>query len=498
LKNFTTFYCRSLVVIIFSLTSCETQDQKQERLVKQNCASCHAFPEPDLLDKKTWEKTVLPEMAFRMGLDLTGLNKMTMEDQSIVLSFLPDEPMVTREEWELIKQYYATNAPDSLHNPAQSIKDTLILFEAVPHKLHIQTHATVTLIKSDTLHDKIYIGHRPGKFYQLSKDFAVEDSLQLKSAPSKMEIEGDGSFQLLLMGIMDPNEQAVGKLASVKFDDGPATLVLDSLQRPVDFVKAHLNDDRFEDYVVCEFGNLTGALTIHEGLHGGRWRRHIIQNLSGARRVIVKDFDGNGMNDIMALMTQGDEKIILLYNQGSFQFRVTTLLRFNPAFGSSYFEIDDFNGDGKFDILYTNGDNADYSGILKPYHGVRLFLNSGTNEFKESWFYPLHGAAQTRTADFDKDGDLDIAAVSFFPEFKKQPEHGFVYLENTGSGFKPYYTPLAAKGRWITLEISDIDNDQDIDIMLGSLAFPTLVPKDLTAKWGQDNISILLLRNKLR
>jgi hypothetical protein len=129
---------------------------------------------------------------------------------------------------------------------------------------------------------------------------------------------------------------------------------------------------------------------------------------------------------------------------------------------------------------------------------VRLFLNSGTNEFKESWFYPLHGAAQTRTADFDKDGDLDVAAVSFFPEFKTQPEHGFVYLENTGSGFKPYYTPLAAKGRWITLEISDIDNDQDIDIMLGSLAFPTFVPNDLTAKWRDDKISILLLRNRLK
>ena len=30
--------------------------------------------------------------------------------------------------------------------------------------------------------------------------------------------------------------------------------------------------------------------------------------------------------------------------------------------GSSYFELDDFNGDGFKDILYTCGDNADYTG----------------------------------------------------------------------------------------------------------------------------------------
>lgn len=491
-------YYSVVAIFFFSFISCETPDRKQERLVEQYCTSCHAFSEPGLLDKQTWEKTALPEMAFRMGLDFSRLNQIDLDDHPAIRSVVPREPMVSPEDWELIKQYFATHAPDSLINPNQVVSDSITLFEAVPKRLRIKDPATITLIQSDTVNNKIYIGNRPGNLYTLNTNFELEDSLQLSSAPSKMQLEKNEDPLLLLMGIMDPSEQKKGNLISLKMKGGLRIGLIDSLQRPVDFQKADFNNDQIGDYIICEFGHLTGALTLYESLPNGNAKKYIIQNVSGARKIIIKDFDGNGMNDILALMTQGDERIIVLYNQGSFQFRMTTLLRFNPLHGSSYFEIEDFNGDGKFDILCTNGDNADYSQILKPYHGIRLFLNSGTNEFKESWSYPLHGATQTRTADFDQDGDLDIAAIAFFPDFKANPEHGFIYFENTGNGFTPSYTKLAGKGRWMTMEISDIDNDNDTDIMLGSLIFPTLVPDKLAQQWRQEKISVLFLRNKLK
>jgi hypothetical protein len=198
------------------------------------------------------------------------------------------------------------------------------------------------------------------------------------------------------------------------------------------------------------------------------------------------------------LMTQADERIIIFYNQGNFQFRLATLAKFDAVHGASYFEVADFNLDGKFDILYTNGDNADFSAILKPYHGVHILLNNGTNEFNESWFYPIHGASAARVLDFDQDGDLDIAVTSFFPDFKNHPDHSFVYFENTSDGYIPQITPLASKGRWITMETADYDGDGDTDILLGSLAFPTLIPKDLINQWSYDEISILKLENRLR
>jgi hypothetical protein len=196
-------------------------------------------------------------------------------------------------------------------------------------------------------------------------------------------------------------------------------------------------------------------------------------------------------------MAQGDERIVMLYNQGNFQFRIATLLRFSPVNGSSYFDIADFNNDGKFDILYTNGDNADYSPILKPFHGVHIFLNNGANDFKESWFHPMQGASQARINDFDKDGDLDIAAISFFPDFTNHAEQGFMYFENTPKGFVPQITPIAATGRWLVIETSDYDMDGDHDIILGALNFNTGVPDSVNQFWKKQKHSLLLLQNRL-
>lgn len=491
------FYC-AVVVIFLSILSCENQQQKEERLAKKYCGSCHSFPDPALLDKKTWEKDVFPEMAFRMGLDNSQLSTIRFEDQAIIHRSLPNRPMIELENWERIKKYYQTYSPDSMIIPDQTIADTLRQFEAKALRLPIEHHQAVTLIKQDSVTDKIYLGTRPGKLYEFNREFEVQDSFKLASAASKLMLNEKADPMILVMGIMDPNEQSLGNLTVLQRQSKTFTKVIDSLQRPVDFEKADLNNDGTDDYVVCNFGNYTGALVAYQVQENGKFRKHILQHLPGARKIVVRDFDGNGMLDILALMTQADERIILLYNQGNFQFRMSTLLRFNAVYGSSYFEIGDFNQDGKFDILYTNGDNADYSPILKPYHGVRIFLNSGTNEFKESWFYPMHGASQARVVDFDNDGDLDIAAISFFPDFKNHPDHGFIYFENTPQGFKPYKTAIAAKGRWITMEVSDYDEDGDIDIFLGSLAFPTRIPEDLFNQWRKDQISVLLLENNVR
>ena len=102
-----------LAVVFLSVLSCQNQ-QSDERLARLNCSSCHMFPEPSLLDKKTWEKQVFPEMAFRMGLDNSPLNNIPFEDQAPILRALPDQPMVSAEDWEKIKKYYQDNDEDAL------------------------------------------------------------------------------------------------------------------------------------------------------------------------------------------------------------------------------------------------------------------------------------------------------------------------------------------------------------------------------------------------
>jgi hypothetical protein len=486
------------VIICLSILSCENQKSIEERLARQYCGSCHTFPEPALLDKQTWATKVIPEMAFRMGLDNSALNTISFEDQSAILRSLPTHPMISNENWELIKKYYSENAPDSLLNPEQVIADTLRQFKAIPVHLKMAYNQTVTVIKHDSARNRTLVGNRPGKLYELNDHLEVMDSIQLSSAPSKLTMQENGDLEILLMGIMDPNEQPKGSIEILQQGDGKFVKLLDSLQRPVDFVSADLDNDGATDYVVCNFGNYTGSLMAFQSRAGGKFNKYVLQRLPGARRIILKDIDGNGTIDILALMAQGDERIIAFYNQGNFQFRMSTLLRFQSVYGSSYFDIADFNNDGKFDILHTSGDNADYSPVLKPYHGLRIFLNSGANDFKEHWFYPMHGASQARVNDFDGDGDPDIAAISFFPDFEKHPEHGFIYFENTPQGFVPQITSLARKGRWITMEMSDVDSDGDFDLVLGSLAFPTQVPADLLTEWGSKKYDLLFLKNNLQ
>ena len=436
-------------------------------------------------------------MAFRMGLDNSALSTINFEDQSAILRSLPTHPMMSEEDWETIKQYYNSKAPDSLSFAHQNVEDSINQFEVLPLRLRVAQHQMVTFIKHDTTTNSIYVGSRAGKLYQFNTTFNVKDSFQLQSAPSKLELTPAKDPRILLMGIMDPNEQTKGSLVELR-DKGNLIPVLDSLQRPVDFVSGDLDNDGAIDYVVCNFGNYTGSLMAFQSRAGGGFNKYFLQRLPGARRVILKDLDGNGTLDILGLMAQGDERIIAFYNQGNFQFRMTTLLRFNAVYGSSYFEVADFNKDGKFDILHTSGDNADYSPVLKPYHGLRIFLNTGANQFKESWFYPMHGASQARVGDFDGDGDVDIAAISFFPDFQTRPDQGFIYFENTSKGFNAQVTHLGRKGRWITMEMSDIDSDGDEDLLLGSLAFPTQIPENILAEWGKDKYDVLLLRNNWR
>lgn len=483
--------------VAICVTGCESQ--KDERLAKRYCASCHAFPEPALLDKKTWDRYVLPQMAFRMGLpDMNLLLRMNEADRVIVMKSLPEQPMVSVEEWERIKRYYLSKAPDSLLPGTPLPAAPLTLFTDSAIHLPGNAFPTTTLIKVDTTNHKIFLGNRMSKLYRFNTAFVLEDSFMLTSPPSHIMITGNENALIACMGIMDPNEQARGEVLNLSFTSHTATSVIDSLQRPVFLEKTDLNGDGRVDYIVCEFGNYTGMLSIFKSEAGGKFKKDIIQALPGARKVVVRDMDGNGLPDILCLMTQGDEKIILLHNHGNFKFRPTTLLRFPPVYGSGYFDIADFNHDGKFDILYAHGDNADYSIILKPYHGLRIYLNDGKNQFSEKVFLPMDGASQALAGDFDGDGDLDIAAIAFFPDFKLSPQKGFLYFENSDGHFKAHETPAASSGRWITMDAADVDQDGDTDILLGALDFNSGVPESQFAVWARAPVSMLYLKNNTR
>ncbi|MCO6488500.1 MAG: VCBS repeat-containing protein, partial [Phaeodactylibacter sp.] len=101
--------------------------------------------------------------------------------------------------------------------------------------------------------------------------------------------------------------------------------------------------------------------------------------------------------------------------------------------------------------------------------------------------------------DFNQDGTLDIAAISFFPNFEKQPNESFFFLENDGRGnYKPHTFPQAGLGRWIVMDAGDIDQDGDEDIVLGSLAFEVIPDGGEVERWVNNGIPFVVLRNQVK
>ena len=81
----------------------------------------------------------------------------------------------------------------------------------------------------------------------------------------------------------------------------------EKLARPVQFAEADLNGDGKKDLIICQFGNHTGKLSWFDG--GDPEKEHVLKIQAGARKVEVRDFNGDGKPDIIALMAQAKEEL---------------------------------------------------------------------------------------------------------------------------------------------------------------------------------------------
>jgi ribosomal protein L34 len=304
------------------------------------------------------------------------------------------------------------------------------------------------------------------------------------------------SLWLTVMGSFAPTEAKSGFLLRMDTRTGQGLVVADRLQRPVSTAFGDLNGDGAEDAVICEFGRYTGQLAWWSGGSGDTLQRHTLLRRPGATKAQLRDLDHDGDLDIAALFGQADEGIWLFFNDGKGHFTSQNALRFGPANGSGSFEFCDFNTDGHPDILYACGDNADFKPVRKPWHGVYIFLNDGRNNFKQHYFYHLPGAYQALARDFDLDGDLDIAAVAFFPDFEKQAEGGFVLLQQDKKRrFRAFTFPESVEGRWMVMDAGDPDGDGDLDLVLGSMTFEVPGRPDLVQEWKTRGLPFVVLKN---
>ena len=494
----------ALALGIAAISGCSTGSQSDgEKLARVDCAACHAFPEPALLDKKTWQAGVLPRMAPRLGVSAQSLSEAMGRDTNIVVL----KNAVSRQEWEKIVGYYLTHAPDSLSYqslPAEPQLDPKF-FATRPLVSGMKSSGIITLLRIDSLHRRIFIGEAGSNLLRIV-DWSGRQvsSITLGSPPTDIII-GRDSVLVLESGILDPNDLPRGSLLRYELAGdslGSPSVVLDSLFRPVFVRSFDFARTGRPDLIVCEYGNNRGRLALYRW-SGARYSRQILAATPGAIRFEIRDLTGDGAPDLVVLFAQADERIVLYENDGKGNFSAApkVLARFPPVYGSMYFAMHDFNGDGAPDIVYVNGDNFDYSRVLKPYHGVRILENDGHDNFRERFFFPVYGAARAEVVDFDGDGDLDIVATSNFADFQKHPERGIVFLRNDGQyRFTPYTFSVAAGNEWNLTDAADLNGDGRPDVIVGAMDLQNIGALQRQAGGGRLEIpkeAVLLFENRM-
>lgn len=432
----------------------------------------------------------MPAMAKQLGLEVWQNNAYYQNEKSAI-------PF---SDWMTLLAYYDSLAPEKLTAAKPELANSNNPFEILIPKVSEDLIATTTLVAIDSVSHSIYTSNsETATLDQWNNHLQKGASRSLPSPAVNILFTKNENPVVTAIGEMKALDNPVGEVFRIKSETNIP--IANHLLRPIQTVSADFNNDGLADYLTASFGHNRGGLFLSTQQSDHTFKTTPVREIAGATQSITGDFNNDGWMDFMTLFAHADEGIWLFTNDKKGGFSNKNILRFPPVYGSSSFQIADINKDGKPDIIYTAGDNSDYSRILKPYHGLYVFTNTGNMSFKQSFFYPINGATKVIAADIDLDGDVDLASIAFFADLKNNSPETFTWFENKSDKgsiqLQANRLPLDKKGRWICMDLNDIDGDGDMDIVLGNYSKGFLNEDNFHPDWNT-NIPFLVLKNKTR
>jgi hypothetical protein len=312
-----------------------------------------------------------------------------------------------------------------------------------------------------------------------------------------VDLDGDGLKDILVanLGCFRPTDAPCGSVIWLRGQGQgrfqPYTL-LEGVGRVADVQAADFRGKGKLDLVVAAFGwrDIGEVLYLENQTTNGNkphFVPHTLDERHGSIHVPIADINGDGRPDFVALISQEHETIVAFLNEGC-RFRKETIWSApHPAYGSSGIQLVDLNGDGKLDVLYSNGDTLDPPYLLRPYHGVQWLENQGRFPFQHHPLTSMYGVARAAAADFTGKGNKDIVAVSFlaeelFPQRKELQLDSIILLEQTAPGEYVRHSLETAACDHMTFAAGDIYNDGCVHLLTGSFSLleKTPIPQAVT------------------
>ena len=435
------------------------------------CGACHGIPPPSALPRAKWEAVI------------------TMMQERIEAYGLTPAP--TAEQVKEAIRYYTAAAPESLAALPLKLPPTPIAFNptgfgrppppqggAPPVIGHIRLvdldkNGRLDVLACDTSTGVVlWLGQRPDGGW-------VEQVVGQAPSPSHVEaadLDGDGKLEIVFsyLGGLQPTDDPIGGVYQVK-NDGRGTVqqlpIVQNLPRVSDVRPADLDGDGDMDLAIAMFGMYaTGGVAWLEQTAPGVFQERLIERICGVSHVPIGDINGDGLPDIVALVSQHHERIIACINKGAGKFEPRVIYQApHPLWGLSGIELVDLNKDGRLDVLFTNGDALDFDTAPKPYHGVQWLENLGGLRFRYHDVMRFYGAYRATAADLNGDGHLDLVVSSMSQPWQNQDAQSLIWLENNG---KQVFSPRAIANsptHLVSVEVGDLTGDGKPDILAGGM-----------------------------
>lgn len=292
----------------------------------------------------------------------------------------------------------------------------------------------------------------------------------------KAPVNAQGTWQRFEFNLDAPLRSFLGAAKLADMDgDGDLDLVVSS--------DNHSGNKREAEILVFDnpqpHRSATAAWSWHK-TNENPWPYHHINDME------IADMDGNGRRDIVVRSLQPNE-IHILFNDGPSAYMRKSIATGLPE--SEGLAVGDINNDGRIDIAFTG-----------------FWLQSPAQPRSESYsrrpidphYHTVNQNTKEALGDIDGDGWQDIL-IAPAEAFRNGGEQDLAWYRNPGSNYEspwPRNILQSQTNNHHTVKLGDLDNDSDLDVVVGVPWKPQRVQIYLNLGSGSFSPPVTLCQDK--